>query len=442
MSRSHASSRTEPPRVCLISLGCVKNQVDSEHFLGRLTEGGAVICSEPDDADVIVVNTCGFILPAKQESVDTILEMAQHKEHGRCRRLVVAGCLVARHEDELRQELPEVDAFVGVGDTDALARACGLQPGVGPAPRLRFGLHHVGYLRISDGCDNRCAYCTIPLIRGPLRSRSVADVLSEADDLIADDAREMVVIGQDTTSYGLDRGRAELPSLLTRIADRVGDRWLRLMYTHPAHFTRELISAFADAPQLCPYVDLPLQHLADPVLKRMGRRVTQRQVLDLIDDLRQRVPDIAIRTTFIVGFPGETDRDFAEMMRRVEHTRFDHLGAFAYSREEGTPAAGMPNQVDEDTAQARLDALMDIQYGIVSSRHSQRLGQTVTVLIDGPSDDGRSIGRTRGQAPDVDSVVLISGCCAEPGAVGYVRITGAEDYDLVGQWCSTSPSVR
>jgi len=405
--------------------------------LGRLAASGALICADPRDADTLIINTCGFIAPAIEESIGTIHEAARLKQRGTCRRLVVMGCLVQRHGSRLRRELPDVDAFVGVGDVEAVLRACGVRPRGTPGVRLRFGLPHVAYLRIADGCDNRCAYCTIPIIRGPFRSRPEKKILAEARDLTADGARELVLVAQDTTSYGRDLPGASLPRLIEKLQRRCGDAWLRLMYTHPAHFGDDLIEAFRSAPALCSYVDLPLQHLADPILKRMGRRVTQARILGLIDKLRDRIPGVALRTTFIVGFPGETDEHFEELLRLVGQIRFDHLGVFTYSREPDTRAARMRAHVPETVKEQRRDALMRRQYDIVGRRNRQYEGRVVEVMVDGRSEDGRFAARTRCQAPEVDSIVLIETRRAEPGQRLSARITGVQGYDLVARPCSS-----
>ena len=422
------------PRVHLVSLGCAKNQVDSESLLGGLVEAGALICERPEDADVIVVNTCGFITDAKQESIDAILEAARFKEEGVCRRLVAVGCLAERYGRELRDQMPEIDAFAGVGDVDAMVRACGLEPrGCG---RLRLGPRHIAYLRIADGCDNRCAYCAIPIIRGPLRSAAATDIVAEADALVRDGAREIVIIAQDTTAYGADlAGAPALPALVERIAEKTGDAWLRLMYTHPAHFTDDLVEAYARVPSLLPYVDLPLQHLSDPILARMGRRMTQALALRLIERLREKIAGVAVRTTLLVGFPGETDRDFEEMLRLVEQIRFDNLGAFEFSAEEGTSAERMPDQVPEGLRRERFDALMALQQRIASENGLEHVGADVDVMVDGPDplDADRSVGRTCAQAPDVDGVTFLPRRLCEPGRVVRSRIVGADVYDLFAE---------
>jgi len=422
------------PRVHLTTLGCAKNLVDSERLLGRLGAAGAVVGAPPEEADVIIVNTCGFIQPAKEESLAAIADLARHRRRGPCRALLVIGCLAQRYADDLQRRLPDVDGVFGLGREEAVVRACGLAPG--ERGRLLLTPRHTAYLRISEGCDNRCSYCAIPLIRGPFRSRPVEDVLEEARTLLAAGVRELILIGQDTTLYGADRpGAPRIHQLLARLSGLPRLRWLRLLYTHPAHFTDDLVEAYASLPRLCPYVDLPLQHLNDRLLRRMGRQVTQRRVLALLERLRERIPGVTIRTTFLVGFPGETRREFNELLHLVRRLRFDHLGAFAYSREEGTPAARMRGQVSDRAKARRLRDLMLAQQEIVFERHRAAKGRIVEAVVDGPAADapGVWIARSRAQAPDVDSAIRLRGRGLRPGRFLKVRITGAEGYDLLAR---------
>jgi ribosomal protein S12 methylthiotransferase len=420
------------PRVHLISLGCAKNLVDSERLLARLASAGATVGAPRDEADVIIVNTCGFIGPAKKESIDAILEAAGYKEEAACRKLLVMGCLVERHGRELRAEIPEVDAFFGLHAHDAIAAACGLSSKDDGA-RLLLTPPHTAYLRISEGCDHHCSYCTIPAIRGPFRSRNPAEVIREAEQLVASGVRELNLIGQDTTLYGVDlRTSFPIQALIARLAEIRELRWLRLLYTHPAHVSDELIEAYAAIPKLCPYVDLPLQHLDDQILQQMGRQVTRAHCLDLIARLRARGPKMAVRTTFIVGFPGETRAQFNELLRLVRELRFDSLGAFAYSREEGTRAARMRRQIPEQTKQQRLEALMLTQQAVAFETNRSRVGQPVEVVIDAATEnDGVWIGRTITQAPDVDSVTLVHGDSLRPGQFVDARIVDVDGYDLI-----------
>jgi len=394
------------------------------------------VCAPAEEADVIIVNTCGFIAPAKDESIQAVLELARHKESGRCRKLLVIGCLAQRYACELRALLPEADGVFGLGEEDAIVAACGLRAtGTRDVGRLLLTLPHTAYLRISDGCDNRCAYCVIPAIRGPYRSRPAAEVLREARALVAAGVRELNVIGQDTTRYGADLPRGpRIHELLAELAAIPKLRWLRLLYTHPAHFTDELIEAYATIPVLCPYVDLPVQHLNDEVLRRMGRKVTQREILDLIARLRKRVPGVAIRTTCIVGFPGETQAQFEELLALVRQIGFDHLGAFAYSREEGTRAARMRGQIPERVKAERLRRLMLLQREVVRRKQRVLRGMEVEVVIDRRAHQQQVwVARSRTQAPDVDGVTYVRGAGLRPGQFIRVVITGARGYDILAR---------
>lgn len=432
MERDHEAGL----KVHLASLGCAKNLVDSERLLGRLATAGAWVGASPEEADVIIVNTCGFIAPAVDESLRTIAEYAVLRVNGSAKTLLVMGCLPERFKGELRARLPNgVDAVFGLHQQDEIVEACGLSHETRDDARLLLTPNHVAYLRISDGCDNRCSYCTIPLIRGGLASRRPDEILTEAEDLVREGARELVVIGQDTTSYGKDlKTSYPIHRLVHDLANIEEVRWIRLLYAHPAHFEDALIAEYADNHKVCAYVDLPLQHLQDDILRRMGRRVTQEDCVRLIERLRSRVPDVAIRTTFIVGFPGETDADFEVLMDGVRALRFDHLGAFAYSREPDTPAARFQEQVPANVVEARIDALMSLQQDLVFERNTAALGQTVEVLIDESADEGDAwIGRTQHQAPDVDSVTFVMGEHLSAGRFVTAEIVGAEDYDLIAQ---------
>ena len=344
------------------------------------------------------------------------------------------GCLVERSEDELRAALPTVDGFFGLHQQDELVGACGLTLDDGEDGRLLLTPSHSAYLRISDGCENRCAYCTIPLIRGPFRSREPDGILREARQLVAGGVRELNLIGQDTTSYGRDlNGAPAIHELIAQLAEIPELRWLRLLYAHPAHFSDQMAETYVSIEKLCPYVDLPLQHLNDDILRRMGRLATRAESIRLIERLRERVPGIAVRTTFIVGFPGETKAQFRELLAGVEQLRFDHLGAFAYSPEGGTPAAVMAGQVSERTKQRRQEELMLAQQGVVFAKNRSMLGRVVEVLIDGPTDDSQVwIGRQATQAPDVDSVTLVRGD-VRPGEFVEAQIVDVAGYDLVAQ---------
>ena len=424
------------PKIHLASLGCAKNLVDSEKLLGRLATAGALVGASAEEADVIIVNTCGFIGPAKEESIRTVLEYGEFKRSGENKKLIVMGCLAERYADTLRTDLPDVDVLFGLHSHAEILSACGLSPmGETDNARLLLTPAHFAYLRISDGCDNGCSYCTIPLIRGPFRSRSPEAILAEANDLAGTGVRELVIIGQDTTSYGKDFHEPyPIYRLLRELAAIEGVRWIRLLYTHPAHFSDELIAEYADNPKLCAYVDIPLQHLNDNILRRMGRRVSQADCLNLIERLRNRIPGIAIRTTFIVGFPGETDARFKELLGLVRDIRFDHMGAFAYSAEPDTPAAGLPNQVPSAVVEDRLQTLMLAQQAIAFENNEAMIGRAVEVLIDEPTEeDDMWVGRTVFQAPDVDGVTVVVGEGLATGCFVEAEIVQSEEYDLLAQ---------
>lgn len=420
------------PRVHLASLGCAKNLVDSERILARFAAAGAIVGAPPEEAEIIIVNTCGFIEPAKQESIDTILDYAHYKEEGSCQRLIVMGCLAQRYAEELRTGFPEVDGVFGLNRDEEILATCGF---VQTCDSGRFLLTpvHTSYLRISDGCDNNCTYCTIPLIRGAYHGRPAEEIITEAEELVERGVREINVIAQDTTVYGAEtRGGIRIHDLLARLAKIVDLHWLRLLYTHPAHFPEGMIDAYAEIPKLCPYVDLPLQHLNDDVLRRMGRRVTRDECLRLIERLRARVPGIAIRTTFIAGFPGETDAQFRELLEYVKDLRFDHVGVFPYSQEEDTPAALMPDQIPDEVKEERVAKLMLAQQKIVFARNASLIGTRMEVMIDEPGDeDGMWLARSRTQAPDVDSLTYVEGCDLAGGQFIEVEVTGADGYDLI-----------
>jgi ribosomal protein S12 methylthiotransferase len=428
-------TRDRAPRIHLASLGCAKNLVDSERLLGRLAMAGALVGADAEDADILIVNTCGFIAAAREESMRAISEYAALRRAGSAQALIVMGCLGERGAAQIRESVPEVDAVVGLHAHEEILRACGLAPTPDEDGRLLLTPPHMAYLRISDGCDNRCSYCTIPLIRGPLRSRSPEEILVEAEQLVRGGVRELVVIGQDTTSYGKDLPTAYPVHRLLRALSRETDaHWIRMLYAHPAYLQDELIEELASNPKLCAYVDLPLQHLDDDILERMGRRVSQAKCVRLIDRLRRRIPDVTIRTTFIVGFPGETDAQFETLLQGVRELRFDHLGAFAYSAEEGTPAASFEKPVPLKVVEERLDSLMSTQQSIVFEKNEGRIGERVEVLIDEPTEEKDVwVGRTQGQAPDVDSVTYVIGASLLPGQFVHAEIVGVEEYDLVAE---------
>lgn len=452
-------------RIYFVSLGCPKNQVDTELMLGQVEAAGHALVDAPEGADVIVVNTCAFIDAAKEESVDTILEMAQHK--GARGKLVVTGCLAQRYAGELVADIPEIDHILGSADFPSLARAIAPAPAATlpsgkakrkralpvvqvsetpayiydhEAPRVRIGARHSAYVKIAEGCDRPCAFCIIPKLRGPQRSRPIDDIVAEARALAADGVVELNLIAQDLTRYGWDQGsspatRQTLAQLLRRLGELDELAWIRLHYTFPSAFDDELIDAIASEPKVVKYVDVPLQHISDAMLKRMRRGHSSRVTRELVAKLRARIDDVVLRTTFIVGHPGETAEEFAELCAFVEESRFDRAGAFTYSVEPGTTSALLPHRVPADVMAERQHTLMELQRGISRARHEAMVGAELTVLVEGVSSESEYLleGRWYGQAPGIDGVTyLADGALATspPGSLVRARVTQASDYDL------------
>ncbi len=444
-----------PRKVWIESLGCAKNQVDSEVMLGMLDSAGFSVADRPEEADLIIVNTCGFIEAATEESIDTIFQMAEAKQSGSCKGLVVAGCLYQRYGDKLRGEMPEVDAFLGCGELEKIAETCrGVlgenenESGATPetptylydheTPRAMLDGTSSVYVKIAEGCDNRCAYCTIPQLRGGYRSRKIESVVKEVRGLLRLGAKEINLVAQDTTYFGVPEGREERLTTLLRQLDEIrGKKWLRLLYAHPARITNAVARAISDSRSICHYIDMPIQHVSDDILTAMGRKGGQSEIRRAIDTLRREMPDIAIRTTLMVGFPGETDAHFKELMDFVCETKFDRLGAFKYSPEPGTRAAGMKGQVPDETKEERYDILMREQALISRDINLTFVGKRMEVLVEGvdESDPDIFVGRTYRDAPEVDGRVRISPEGATP-AIGefiHVEITDANEYDLEGK---------
>jgi len=439
----------DAPVVSFISLGCAKNLVDSERMLGELAESGAVISGDEDAADTIVVNTCGFLESSRAEALGILEELAARKRAGRLRRIVVAGCLVQRDGEKIRQAVPEVDALVGVNNRGDVVRAvwrmdrdAALDLYLGDyhgqpwndQGRLRLTPQHYAYVRISEGCNQKCTFCTIPSIRGPMHSKRPEEIVAECRELTADGAREILLIGQDTTSYGEDVGAAGgLAGLLRRLdAECDGADWIRLMYVYPSVMTDEMIDAIADSPRIVKYIDMPLQHIADGALRRMYRRVTRRQTEDLLERIRQRIPGVAIRTTFIVGFPGETQAEFDELETFVREFGFDAVGAFQYSLEPDTPAGRMKQQVSDGVKAERYERLMLAQQEVAFEAARRYVGRTLDVFVD-DNDERGAVARHAGQAPEVDAATIVVDEDLEPGTRLTVRCTDTDDYDLVAE---------
>jgi len=426
-----------PPRAALVTLGCPMNQVDSERIMSGLVSRGFEIV--PDEkAEIIVVNTCGFIGSAREESIETILSLAELKRSGSLKSLVVAGCLAERYRNELELELTEADAIAGLAERDRIPDLCleliGRARTSGSAyTRVVTGPLHTAYLKIAEGCDNRCTYCTIPSIRGPYRSIPWDDIIRDAEELVTTGARELVLIGQDTTRYGSDLGGKTLAGLIRRLSEIEGVSWLRLLYTHPRHMTDELIDTVNEIPQVVPYIDMPVQHIADPILSRMGRHTTSKQIHTLIDTIRSRIGGVVLRTSLIVGFPGESVSDFDKLIDFIRDVCFERLGVFAYSPEEGTPAASMDRQVPAGEAASRCEALMEVQAGIACEFHTSLIGREFDIIIDEHNTAaGKVIGRSYMDAPEIDGNITAYGSVEEGEAFCRVRITAAETYDLRG----------
>jgi ribosomal protein S12 methylthiotransferase len=460
----------------MVSLGCPKNLVDSEVMLGLAEQAGHTLTADAADAEVLVVNTCAFIDKSKQESVDAILEMAELKKTGACKRLVVTGCLAERYRDELKDQIPEIDALLGTGEVpDIVSALTGSDPfvpdpltapGVMPAtlyrkpakhqplgsrtelptylydaatPRHLATPRHYAYVKVAEGCDYTCAFCIIPRLRGHYRSRPAAEIVREAHQLAARGVKELLLISQDTTFYGNDLGERGALGRLLRELNRVdGLEWIRLLYLYPTTIDEAMIEAMADSDKVCKYIDLPLQHASDAVLKRMKRPGTRKSYERLLENIRTRIPGAALRTTFIVGFPGETDADVAELEGFLDTVGFDHVGIFTYSHEEGTTAGGWDDDVPAATKRKRRDRLMARQKGIVEAAQQARVGSRVRLLVDGPSPEHDLVLRARlaTQAPDIDPLVYLTDCDPSTLAAGQfldAEVVGARDYDLIAR---------
>jgi ribosomal protein S12 methylthiotransferase len=472
-------------KIGFVSLGCPKNLVDGEVMLGLAQNAGHEITPAAEDADVLIVNTCAFIDRAKQESIDAILEMAQHKRHGAAKRLVVTGCLAERYRDDLQREIPEIDVLLGTGDVPRIVEALEARGGGREAsradenevrplafhriarrrsnspaasrpapptyiydastPRVQTTPRHYAYVKVAEGCDYTCAFCIIPTLRGQYRSRTAESIVTEARALASRGVKELLLISQDTTFYGNDRGeRGALARLLRELNAIDGLEWIRLLYLYPTTIGDDVLDAMADCEKICRYIDLPLQHASAAVLKRMRRPGNRKTYDALLDRIRTRVPGVTLRTTLIVGFPGETDGEFAELERFVEDIRFDHVGVFTYSHEEGTRAHATVDDVPPGTKRARRDRIMKRQQRIVADRQASRVGDEVAILIDGPSAEHELVlqGRLEGQAPDIDPCVYLTDCDPSAYSAGQLiraRLVSASGYDLIAAPMDAEP---
>jgi ribosomal protein S12 methylthiotransferase len=444
-----APGAREPLTVGLVSLGCPKNLVDSEVMLGHLQRRGHEVVADAGHADVIVVNTCAFIDRAKQESIDTVLEMARQKDAGRARRLVVTGCLAQRYDAELRREIPEIDATLGTGQVSDIVAAVEGQASVTDAaaglptwvydhtsPRVLSTPPWLAYVKISEGCDYTCSFCIIPTLRGLHRSRGLEDIVAEVRALAERGVKEIVLVAQDSTRYGLDLGvRDGLADLLRRLGAIDGLRWIRVMYAYPSTVSDRILDAMASEEKVVKYVDIPLQHASEAVLKRMKRPTGKGHLLGMVERIRDRVPGVAVRTSFIVGFPGETVRDFDELLSFVEAAQFDNVGVFTFSDEEGTTSFDLPDRVAPGVKESRKRRLMSLQKRIAARRNRGRVGERVEVLVEGTHPDTELIlrGRLSTQAPEIDGSVLINDGTAAPGDFVTCEVTEAHPYDLVAR---------
>jgi ribosomal protein S12 methylthiotransferase len=466
-------------KIGMVSLGCPKNLVDSEVMLGLAQQQGHELTRDAADADVLIVNTCAFIDKAKQESIDTILEMAEHKKSGACRRLIVTGCMAERYRQELTELIPEIDAVLGTGEVPEIVGAIGAKGARGAngavvqllrsngepiaplhpshllptyiydadTPRMLATPRHYAYVKIAEGCDYKCAFCIIPTLRGNYRSRSQDSIVREAESLAARGVKELLLISQDTSFYGVDRQERGSLARLLRALNRVdGLEWIRMLYLYPTTIGDDVLEAMAESEKVCKYIDLPLQHGSDAVLKRMKRPGTRASYGKLLNRMRSRVPDVSLRTTFIVGFPGETDADYAELEAFVQDVRFDHVGVFTYSHEEGTSAHQLADDVSAATKTARRNRLMKLQKRIVGEAQKARIGRTVRLLVDGPAAEHELVLRARleGQAPDIDPLVYLTECNPAEFTAGQfiqAQIVGSRGYDLLARPLSVTSSA-
>lgn len=456
-------------KVSIISLGCAKNLVHSETMMGIFQAAGYELTEQYDQAEIIIINTCGFITAAKEESIHTILEMAQWKEEGNCQLLVAVGCFVQKYAKELAEEMPEIDLLVGTNSYQEIVQIIQnyqktLQPEISQeeaVPTLpnaqRICVHdrwtkesemtvqkrvlttpqHYAYLRISEGCDNHCTYCVIPEMQGPYRSKRIAHIVEEAKELACQGVTELILVGQDTSYYGRDLyGEFALVALLKELVSIEEIRWIRILYAYPNNFDEAMIAYIAQEPKICKYLDIPLQHADDEILKQMNRHITQQQIRSLVAILRQYIPDITIRSTFIVGFPGETEAQYQNLLQFLEDMELDCVGAFPYSREEGTLADRMPGHLSESEKEKRAEHLMDLQYEIMYQKHQRAIGQKRLVKVDELSQDvpGLLLCRSQGEAPDVDPWIFVyDGGDHQPGDYIYIKITGLDEYDFIGE---------
>ncbi len=436
-------------KIAIISLGCSKNAVDSDQMMNTLKKNNFTLTKDATEAEIVVVNTCGFIESAKEESIDTIIEIGEYKKTGNCEILLVAGCLGERYQEQLINELPEIDGILGTGNINEIVEVVNLllkgekTVRVGEInrdydeaiARVTEEGEHTSYIKIAEGCDNLCTYCIIPKLRGKYRSRAMPNIIDEAKNLVESGTREIVLIAQDTTKYGIDiYDEYKLPELLDELNKIEGLKWIRILYLYPDTFEHSLIESIERNEKVVNYVDIPIQHISNSVLKRMNRKTSKESITKLIEDLRSSIPDIIIRTTLIVGFPGETEAEFEELYDYVEQMKFDRLGVFAYSKEEDTPAALLDGQIDEDVKQQRQDKIMELQQRVSTELNSEKVGKVYEVIIEEKVEDGVYLGRTYMDSPEIDGAVYVhTSEKLENGTFVCVKISSYLEYDLIGE---------
>lgn len=441
----------------IITLGCPKNSVDSEQIWGFLSKAGFIPVEDTSAAEIIILNTCGFIESARQESIETILELARYKEDGACKYLIMTGCLVQKYAEELRESLPEVDIFLGTGDLPELPRVLSALPKGTPMVQVSkpenylyddnlnrdfASTRHYAYVKIAEGCNNCCTYCVIPQLKGSYRSRTIASICNEVTDLVKNGVKEIILIAQDTTFYGVDlAGKYLLPQLLRELVKIPNLCWIRLLYCYPDHLTDELLQTIKNEDKICKYLDIPLQHISNPILSSMGRKMKNNGIIKLLKRITTLIPDITLRSTFIVGFPGETNENFNELLAFLEEVQFDRAGFFAYSREPDTAAASFPGQISEKEKTKRMERAVSLQEKILDAKQAQLVNTIVEIIVDGESQDYEGLweGRTRGDSPEIDGIVYFkSQSRNKVGDIIKVRITHSEKFVLIGEKCDES----
>jgi ribosomal protein S12 methylthiotransferase len=413
------------------TLGCPKNLVDSEVITSNILDSGCELTQDPQNAEILIVNTCGFIQPAKEESIDVILDFVRLKKEGKCKKLVVVGCLVQRYKEELKESIPEVDLFLGLDEISEINNVLNWKA---PFEDKRFILtpKHYAYLRISDGCENFCSYCTIPFIRGPIRSKLLEEIVTEAKQLVAQGVKEIILIAQDIGNYGVDLyGKNRLNKLLLALDKIENLKWLRLLYLNPQHITKELLITIKNSNNICKYLDIPIQHISNTILKKMNRKTSKKDILQTLDIIHTLVPELKIRTTFIVGFPGETDKDFEELLDFVQMQKFNRLGAFTYYQEDGTKAASLPDQIPEPIKQKRYEKLMEVQKVISQDILESYIGKKLSVIVDKKIKPKIYECRSEFDAPDIDGIVFLEEAKATVGDMIEVEIVDSLEYDLI-----------